>query len=359
MCFSILVKEEIVVKTEQLWDDESTWPEDDDNINESDGHMCPHCEDIFDTVLDMNKHLCAAFFCKHCNLSMTSKKAFNIHMMFQHCTYDSCQFCDITFQDKQELITHLETHTTIKFKLPTEIEKEKEKKNYCKFCDKSLSSKQIYELHMIKKHCFPNKCQFCEQKFNIKIKLIAHIATHTKLPYQLLNKCSKCNKQFMDDLQEINHKCPVDAKKTDKVEEKEIKVNANTEAATAKKLCLICNQKFFKQLGFETHMMDLHQMKKKCQFCGYSCRGRTGIVKHLVTHTTIKPKITCLQCSEFCVASAHECPKKRKILETQASSETESEKKRARKDVPDEAKDSSSSEEEKEEEEEEIETPIK
>ncbi|XP_071995837.1 uncharacterized protein [Engystomops pustulosus] len=145
----------------------------------------------------------------------------------------------------------------------------------CSECDKFYSSKASLYIH--RKHHTgkkPYSCSECKKGFLHKSKLTRHERTHTgEKPFS----CSECNKCF--------------ASKSS--------MNVHKEIHTGKLPypCLDCNKCFPSKASLNSHK-KIHSGKKySCPECEKSFIHSSGLMRHLGSHTGVKP-FPCSECGK-------------------------------------------------------------
>merc|ERR1711964_524074 len=106
--------------------------------------------------------------CSECDMSFIRKSYLNSHMV-THTGIKPliCKECGLAFSQSSNLHTHTKMHT--------------EGKPTCVECNKSFSSKQYLEVHMMKTHSGikPHSSSECGKSFVCKSHLNSHMVTHS------------------------------------------------------------------------------------------------------------------------------------------------------------------------------------
>ena len=117
----------------------------------------------------------------------------------QSCGAVKCQECNLNFQGKSDLDTHIKTHH----------------EKTCPLCTVSCKNNEVLTEHIKEKHAVTYYCNICEQDFDSKTNLVEHMSkehvsecnvygvkfkTYTELKKHLegckifpCNECNECN----------------------------------------------------------------------------------------------------------------------------------------------------------------------
>lgn len=118
----------------------------------------------------------------------------------ENCCY-LCNVCSKSFDSRQELDTHMESHSMDTDDLDeisnadsTEAPDSK-KQHFCRLCCKSFPSRSLLNVHYTHTHRDKPQyeCDFCGQVFTIKRELATHRRVHSGEP---LHACGICGKIF-------------------------------------------------------------------------------------------------------------------------------------------------------------------
>ncbi|XP_075237803.1 uncharacterized protein LOC142334020 [Lycorma delicatula] len=164
-----------------------------------------------------------------------------------------CNFCQKSFNNKNNLKVHLNTHT-------------KEKKYICNVCQKSFNHKPDLKRH-INSHTNEKNyvCNFCQKSFHRKHDLYRHINSHTKEKNYICNFCSKS----FNESSELH-----------------LHFNIHMEEGYICKCC----QKSFKNKNNIKARLNTHTNEKNyvCNFCQTSFHRKYDLIRHIKSHTKEK-----------------------------------------------------------------------
>ncbi|CAH2011321.1 unnamed protein product [Acanthoscelides obtectus] len=279
-------------------------------------HKCTHCE--YQTIYAHSlarhiiKHTGAKLKCTECDALFTSKQSLDDHILRKHPEFTTsvsskihkCTHCEYKCLAKQQFIKHMMKHTGAKLK--------------CTKCEALFISKRSLDNHILRKH--PefstsvshkiHKCTHCEYKTTHAYSLAIHIIKHTGAKL----KCTKCDKSFttiqsLDDhilqkhpefttsVSSKIHKCThCDYKTT----YKEHLVNHMMERTGAKLKCTKCDKSFITTKSLNNHFLQKHpelatSISRKiheCTHCEYKTTYKDNLAGHMMKHTGAKLKCT-------------------------------------------------------------------
>lgn len=183
---------------------------------------CKTCQVRFKSKDQFSKHECKEFFCNRCKTYFKDRPLYDEHMIENHSSTDTCQFCDKKFTTTSSLLSHLKTHTTINFtcekcKITVNSRKLLEKHNciikkryFCEICKKSFENIINLKNHLLKDHSNHKKCAYCTKYFTSNKYLVAHIVrSHMhKILDMLPFKCRRCSIKFGSKNYLGQHTCP-------------------------------------------------------------------------------------------------------------------------------------------------------
>lgn len=201
-------------------------------------------------------------------------------------TYNiSCELCDKTFRKNQNLKLHMYRHSASR---PLKCElcsKEFKAKIYlsrhinlihndsiqmysCEHCDGQFRSKGNLKSHTILKHTndYNYTCHKCNNKFKLKDHYLTHMKNHETGPCV----CDACGNVYTNWKSLRQHKNQMHTVKVKNFE------------------CNICKKRFVSEKNLDSHSKG-HKIKYVCEHCGRQFKIRDYLIKHLPTHTGVKP----------------------------------------------------------------------
>ena len=164
-----------------------------EKVHERKKHQCSTCGEVFESMMRLESHIAQKhdrtklFQCPSCNASYISKKALDGHISFVHdkSTGHLCPECGENFKEKRGMKDHiLAVHEGKRFD--------------CQFCNKTFHSILTMQSHIRNIHegrkPKPEKCSLCDKIFVNKGTLRKHTeAVHEKKrPYA----CHLCDLSF-------------------------------------------------------------------------------------------------------------------------------------------------------------------
>ncbi|XP_076805407.1 uncharacterized protein LOC143449193 [Clavelina lepadiformis] len=162
-----------------------------------------------------------------------------------------CKFCDKLFQHKANLITHIRTHTG-------------ERPYQCDMCHKSFSSSSTLKIHM-RTHTGeqPYQCDVCHKSFSDSSSFKTHMRTHTgERPYQ----CDVCHKSFINS--------------------SNLKTHVRTHTGERPYQCDVCHKSFSQSISLKSHMRThTGERPYQCDVCHKSFSQSSQLKNHMRTHT--------------------------------------------------------------------------
>ncbi|KAF4527604.1 hypothetical protein B566_EDAN015158 [Ephemera danica] len=239
-------------------------------------------------------------FCQICNKKFVVKIGFDRHMISQHKSSSTCQFCGSVFHNLRVLLKHVKTHTSIEPKF--ECEKCKEVLNVnqfgahkCKPAEPAPLRKPVASVQSRKRSLsiseteslieppkvmkegprFPTKVH--QDSFNLsqlKADAPPHAAAAAAAPKHPL-ACLHCDMSFANHSELRHH------------------------AKEAQVYCDFCRCTLPSSMEYESHMLEMHSMGRTCQFCGAQFGNKAALSLHLRRHTSLKPIFfKCFHCGE-------------------------------------------------------------
>ncbi|XP_076804591.1 uncharacterized protein LOC143448655 [Clavelina lepadiformis] len=181
-----------------------------------------------------------------------------------------CKFCNKLFQHKANLNTHIRTHTG-------------ERPYQCDVCHKSFSANKDLKAHM-RTHTGerPYQCDVCHKSFSTDSDLKTHMRTHTgERPYQ----CDVCHKSFS----QSSH----------------LKTHMRTHTGERPYQCDVCHKSFFNSSHLKIHMRThTGERPYQCDVCHKSFSTDSDLKTHMRTHTGERP-YQCNVCHKSFSESSH------------------------------------------------------
>ena len=177
-----------------------------------------------------------------------------------------CDFCDMGFFQKRNLILHMKTHNEFNFK-------DSGKTTFgCEECGKVYLSKERLGIHRRQKHSekWPKKlfkCELCGTSFVFEKNLISHQTNHEEIKEHCCHLCAK-NYINVANLREHYHR--------------------NHPGECPEHLmfeCNICSLKFDQKKLLTLHMTSHNKLPKfTCEICGKQCTTRGHLNCHMIMH---------------------------------------------------------------------------
>ncbi|KPJ14825.1 Zinc finger protein 26 [Papilio machaon] len=199
-----------------------------------------------------------------------------------------CEECGERFSSHFLLVRHMRLHTKYKYpckKCPKvfssqiQLEEHAERIHYpkkiqCTKCTKMFSTEKMLKIHDSAYHV-PAVCKQCYVQYPSKKALRAHMDKHK------LNRCSHCNKHFLN-------------KHTYKFH---LNACGNGKEKQPSFFCDICNKGYVRKNGLRTHLKTDHDFGKvlNCNWCNKKFDAVSRLKNHIVKHTRER-NFSCEQC---------------------------------------------------------------
>ncbi|KAL7630597.1 UNVERIFIED_CONTAM: hypothetical protein RMT77_019205 [Armadillidium vulgare] len=189
---------------------------------------------------------------KDFELKSTSRRKAQRAVVYQHSIKKyhlenlSCKYCDVSFKSKDELKTHLKTHSKRKFK--------------CAHCSYECNARYILKSHMITHSNIKlYKCSDCSYECNYKGGLKTHLLKHTHVK---LFKCSDCSYKSNDKGCLKRH------------------ILTHTNVKLFK--CSVCSYECNRKGYLHAHMLTHANVKLfKCSYCSYESNYKGSLKRHM------------------------------------------------------------------------------
>lgn len=156
-----------------------------------------------------------------------------------------CPVCGKTYDDKETLGKHLETHTGFE----------------CKVCGKSYTTKSNLQTHMRKHNGDkPYNCSYCDKCFTSLCVLKVHLRTHTgEKPFV----CPTCGVSFAKNIH--------------------LKRHLSIHTGIKPHECKICNKRFSRSDHLKRHVQSIHTQDRPhiCSLCGKDFVRKYELNKHM------------------------------------------------------------------------------
>ena len=225
--------------------------------------------------------------CDICDMSYSSPVCLAEHVNVKHKDEFKCGHCNAAFGMKNQLETHVMTHTT-----RTQVSKSNLKLQlYCK--DKTtVSSKSVLELQLTRNEAKKAyKCDICDMSYSSSV----HLAEHVYVKHdEDMFKCGHCNAAFRRknqlEMHVMTHATRTEVSKVGR-ERKLPKFNPKKPFQ-----CTICYMRYSSEVGLLCHQR-LHNgiLQLPCQTCNAIFSTVEEYVNHQSSHGDLKP----FQCG-FC-----------------------------------------------------------
>lgn len=227
-------------------------------------YTCNSCPEIFDSLVELNKHKKAhgknRFKCPQCDKWCADRTKLKTHLV-SHQTEKkfSCNLCDQSYKHKNNLDRHVRiTHYN-------------EKKYLCHFCDKRFSQHNVLKAHLYVHIESPYVCDLCHRSFHSK----GHLRMHKNLP--------SCQHRIVRKVKKNQNIKTVSPRKTYRNQRKVL-------------LCPFCGKV---SLSFSSHIYHVrtHTGEKpyECSICKKTFPSSQSLRVHNRIHTDERP-YACDQC---------------------------------------------------------------
>ena len=195
------------------------------------------------------------------NEILTPQEQSLIQISIKNFTDGKCEYCEETFEDPEELFSHLTYHYN-----------EGHVFKCCNF--KSQDAEKVIN-HIRKTHYKNHKCVHCNEAFFTDNELILHdlLSNHK-------NECRICNNKFsttrdLNDHTKYFHEIGEDYK------------------------CDLCDSLFTRFIDLKMHKDSVHKRRKKCNFCSKSFINNSSLNRHIKALHMLKQKsYECLFCDK-------------------------------------------------------------
>nr|CAI5830385.1 unnamed protein product [Callosobruchus analis] len=256
--------------------------------------------------------------CIYCNKTFTSKQALDGHIIKTHPDFiasvsskvHGCTECTYRTTSNSNLKRHMDTHPDI---AGNHVFR-------CIYCKNTLTCKKVLDDHIVKKHpdfiasisSKVHECTKCSFKTVHPSRLKKHIK---KAEYRLTHKCIYCNKtlsskQALDDhilnrhpdfiasVSRKVHKCAECTYKTVFISQLRGHMAKHPDAAHK---CIYCNNTFTSKPSLDDHIVKRHpdfiaSVSRKIHECT-NCTFKTVRLSRLKEHIKVKHPDTAIRCS--------------------------------------------------------------
>ncbi|CAK1587587.1 unnamed protein product [Parnassius mnemosyne] len=221
--------------------------------------MCFYCGEDLPEYEELRKHTKAHGSCSETDRAIKLVKAGDAEVKIDVSNI-ACELCEDTFNNFDEIVDHLYTKHGLSYdrKVRLEITKYRLADLKCLLCDQQFSYFNKLVIHV--NNCHPNQCLLChecDQKFNKRRDLDAHIRSHHKKDYT----CLKCPITFKSNYELQTHK-----------------MNAHASS------CNICFRQFSSANKRLKHMKVDHVSDAlQCGFCLKVMTTKQGFLRHATT----------------------------------------------------------------------------
>ncbi|XP_070546225.1 zinc finger protein 181-like [Ptychodera flava] len=224
------------------------------------------------------------FTCNECGATFSSTKSLRSHKVIHNGRELHCDFCEYKTYYKYQLNIHMKRHSD-------------SEAFDCKFCGKHLVSSGSLSTHIQRFHIqSKHECTDCKKEFSFLHELNHHIARHHQ---DNINRfiCEKCGKGFHTKillnghLRQRHSESPVQCEVCGKQFNHRSKLWAHSQIHNKtiyqSHQCELCPRKFMSRSKVKVHMISAHSDERphQCQLCGYSCKLKGNLTKHMKVHS--------------------------------------------------------------------------
>ncbi|XP_076288024.1 zinc finger Y-chromosomal protein [Lasioglossum baleicum] len=202
-------------------------------------------------------------YCDVCKTTIFERN-YKKHLLRHNFKDYQCDMCSKKYKQKRALTKH---KLTIHGDAPL---------HNCQYCDFVTVHFSYLRIHVMRKHnnTFPFSCQKCDRRFRVRADYMKHIVTHDGEPCI----CDVCGAKVPNKISLYFHK------------------NYNHTVKDPKFPCTVCNKKLQSQKNLDNHMQQ-HSQKFICEHCGLGLTRKSGLRKHIRTHSGEK-SFSCQICQK-------------------------------------------------------------
>lgn len=210
---------------------------------------CDKCEQRFDYESDLDVHAQECVGPVRARIKSEENNAQRF----------GCAHCDAHFDERNEIVKHMETHTANADKA-----NEKETILYCETCGKKFTKATQYERHiLIHSKNKPFECEVCHNRFLDKKTYRKHLARHDK---SRLFPCTKCDRKFV-------HRC-------------DLRIHLLIHDGQTPFKCGTCEKTFRNANSLKRHMISHAGIRNyKCKICQKDFLQSGHLAEHMRTHS--------------------------------------------------------------------------
>lgn len=208
--------------------------------------------------------------CQHCQLTFSDQNQLQIHQK-QH---KSCDFCDFTATTKSALLKHIKTsHSANK------------DPRVCPDCGKILKGNNHLNFHIKTKHLKLTKfqCDLCDFRSYGKYELRSHIVIHhLPIEYRKEFKCDECPSILTTAMSLKTHKI-------------------HKHSGLRPHECFFCHKNFALKETLKSHIRNVHNGERrfKCPHCGKGFNSNPRLNDHVNNFHGQKQEIPCGKCGKI------------------------------------------------------------
>ncbi|XP_065338733.1 zinc finger protein 423-like isoform X2 [Cloeon dipterum] len=297
--------------------------------------FCFHCHTSFNTATELRAHgIKAGVFCEFCCITLPDSNEYEMHMLEEHPSEDTCQFCGAYIPNKAGLEIHIRRHTKIG---PIHYK--------CFGCNKMFTSSRAKDEHP----CIAFACPKCGEEQSSPDGLENHLSTaHMEQQVQPTPAAVEVaiavevplTEKRVGKRKQTQSVESDSAPKKKKPEEDSFSLTSSLQRSEGKKVtstveCTHCDRRFQSLRSLRNHA---GQYKVYCKECKLICSSPEALAEHIKTHNVTPLNVEqtaapaaeyfkCRYCGEQCKSNvelrehhfshvAFKCPKCAAVFNT-------------------------------------------